>query len=573
MAARRTIAYCILAVGAALVPLGLLLVVDGWTTHIAANPMGTATTAVTVLALSLALGSETSIPIRSLDILLSSLLLCAIAILPGLQQGFKLEVVAPIIVGGTLILWVAWVLLLGISQAKRINQMVLVVAVLLLMDTIASWLDEHGHDLSLTGGFVLMVAGAVAGGLLVPYFRAGFEQLVDVEERRVVPGPLPPDLQVQASLGARKTCGLGVAGLASVLWLTVSVAPSLNFTRGVGRSSIDLTILSSAAFCLALLLVSSMVPRRAVARQNILCYFAGTIWLIGATYALINDFNFRPLLFFPLILVALWTWISLISGTVVLQSRSLPRTALLLPSVCTAAAFVSFYWALTTGLHPEGTTTTYPWSLLAIALTCTVNFALVLSSGAVLAKVSADRCGSLVGSLYGPVRSLTQDELLLTAQVVILIWFPALVLEHIPPSTSERWAAVASMLGGLILFLSPLFFWVLRLHTRHAVFERHLRLGTRELHRPYPLLMKPIGQSLVAILRQCGPASSSPITHDSEWCQVQRGNVNIRNLIAMMLVSFSVVGILGYIINMRDPTRITQRRDCNSKDRLDDRDQ
>lgn len=292
--------------------------------------------------------------------------------------------------------------------------------------------------------------------------------------------------------------------------------------------------------------------RRVPVWQNVLCHFAGAVWLIGVTCSLINDFHFRPLLLFPLILVALWTWVGLLSSSALFQNRFLPRVALLLPLTCTLAVVVSSYWVVTTGLYPEGIATTYPWSLLALALTCAVNSALFLSSGAALAKISVDGPGNLAGALYGPMRCLTQDQLLVSAQIIVLIWFPALVVAHIPPSTSERWAAVGSILGGLILFLSPLFFWVLRLHTRHTAFESHLRLGTPKPEPPYPLLIKPIGRSLVAVLRQCGPASSSPITRDSEWCQVHAGNVNLRNLIAMGLVSFSVIGVLAYISNMWD---------------------
>lgn len=180
MAARRIIAYCILVLGTATVLVSLLAGVGGWP-NVAANAMGTAIAALTALSLSLALGGETGIPIHSWGIALSSLLLCAVAILPSLQQNFNLEVTVPVIVGGTFVLWVAWIILLGISHAKRITRMALVICVLVLMNTIASWLGANGQRFGLTGGVVLLAAGAVAGGLLVPYFRAGFEQVVGVE--------------------------------------------------------------------------------------------------------------------------------------------------------------------------------------------------------------------------------------------------------------------------------------------------------------------------------------------------------------------------------------------------------
>jgi hypothetical protein len=502
---------------------------------------------VTVLALSVALANETGVAVTSLEVLLSILLLAMATILPGLQYIYKLEVAIPAVIGGTLLVWISWIALLGAPHVSRVTRIVFVICVLLLMETIASWLDKYSRQFSLTGGLILLVAGAVAGGLVLPYFRAGFENVVDVEERRIFPGPLPPNLQAQANQGALKTWGLGIAGLASILWLTVSVAPSLNFTRGVGESNIDFIILSSAILCVVLTLISRTFLARFAFWQNVTCHLAGLVWLGGAVYSVIENFHFHPLLMPPLILAALWTWISLIFSAVVLHNHSLSTRALLLPSICTAAVFASFYWALTTGLYFARMAVTYSWSLLTIALACLVNFALVLSSGAILTEVSVKGPGQLAGAIYGPMRLLAQDQSLLTVQVVVLIWFPALVVAHIPSSTNERWSAIACTLGGFILFLSPLFFWILRLHTRHTLFEKHLRLGTPELQPPYPLLVKPVGRSLIAVLRKCGPESSSPITVDSEWCLVHAGDVNLRNLIAMALASFSVIGILYYV--------------------------
>jgi hypothetical protein len=546
---RNVVAYSLLVVGTVAITLTFLLESPTWPHFSAASVIGIAVGGAVSLALGLAVGVETRVPVGRVPALLSTQLFLAAAVLPSFQQTYSFSVTFAVTTLTCFIVLLSWVTLLGISNLRPALQLILVCYTILGGNVIAFWFHVIHQPVSLTGGLALLVAGPVLVGLLLPYIRRVFEDLVAIEERRVRPGPLPLSLQGRADAGSLGTLSLALAGLITILWLTVSVAPSLGFMSG----EVDIGV-SHPVLLAAILSVLMLLPLRQRARQHQrkICALASLVWLIGTTYSLMEDVYFHPLLLLPLVMASAWTWLTLTYTPVVIRNQSMPRRHLGLPALCVVSVMVGFYWAMTSGIYNRGRVTMFGWSFVAIFLSCAVSLALVVATGTVLARHGIRSPHRLAGPLYGTTRGLLQDHLLLSVQVLLLTWFPALVIAHVPASMQERLIAVILIVGGLVLFVSPLLFWTLRLHIRHTAFERHLRLRTPRLVAPYPVLLGPVLPTVLTAMRRCGPEIDEPINSDFEWCNVNTGGVNARNIIALVMASCSVVGLLGILNNYRD---------------------
>lgn len=429
------------------------------------------------------------------------------------------------------------------------------------------WLSAHKANAYITAAFLLTIIGAVLGGVFLPYYKTDYIKLMQVEGDPGMrqPGGRPSFGQHQTAVTAwLRLGGYAVAATASMLVLTVALAPSLGwktgtaqvpwrYPLGIGLIGLVLTLPAAGALAEARKKHPAQgdiyTPRGGgkYARWSFLgtavVALLGTIWLL-------HDGALNRLALAQTTLLVGFTLMTMTGNGALLHAKRVDRRAQLAIATACFAVFVAVYWSLTNAVHSGGSVPAVGASFGAFI--STVVFVVLLVETTTCAVYVAG--GQPYRTDYAPVWGGLQDCFLMVCMWFLLGWTPQIVLAHIPVGTLERWSAIGTILAGFLLLFGPAFLWILENNDTHVERQRRIRLvqasgrlaklakATSSVDRIETLPGRIIG------LIQAIWASRKD--HDSELSQREfivrlSGHTAVQNSIALILAVITVIGIVG----------------------------
>jgi hypothetical protein len=441
-------------------------------------------------------------------------------------------------------------------------------AALLAACVFGVWLSASGHHAYITGGFILTIIGAVLGGFFLQYFKEDFVALMQAEgdkSLRRPDGQPGPEQRAAAVEAWPLVLGFTISAFASLLVLTIAVAPSLGWRAGDGalRWRTPLIGLGIAV----LLLIPAVSSIRQATRKHpkdrslerkpsgsptpaVWCLLSSGVSGAFCIYDLLSATEFNWLALGQSVLLAAFVTESLLgNGAWLHTARLRPIGRIALPAGSVAVCVV-FYWSLTEGIRSAGGAV--PLGSALAAWMCCVLYVLLLAEATGSAIYVAGGCTYRTD--YPPANNVGQDTLLMTVLWLVLGWVPQVIVAYVPASAPERWAAIGTILAGFMLLFGPAFLWVLENNDTHVERQR-LRLDVREagLSHDLPTARSSIDRirSLPARIRQFArpldaPDDVSGVTLDDEQFITRlSGHTAVQNAVALALTAVTIVGLLG----------------------------
>lgn len=429
------------------------------------------------------------------------------------------------------------------------------------------WLSAHKANAYITAAFLLTIIGAVLGGVFLPYYKTDYIRLMQVEGDPAMrqPGGRPSSSQHQAAVAAwLRIGGYAVAATASMLVLTVALAPSLGWKTGTGQVpwphplgigviGLVLTLPATGALIEAAKKNSDQGDLHAPRGGSRYAWWSflgsaavavlGTIWLL-------HDGEFNGLALAQTTLLVAFTVLTLVDNGALLHTRRVDRRARLAIVTGSFAAFVTVYWSLTDAVRSAGSVPAVGISFAAFL--AAVLFVIFLIETATCAVYVAGRQPYLTD--YAPFWGGLQDCFLMTCMWFLLGWTPQTVLAHIPASAPERWSAIGTILAGFLLLFGPAFLWILENNDTHVERQRRIRrveasgVLTKLAHatssvdriETLPSRIIGLGQSIRASRK-----NRSPELSQQEFIVRLSGHTAAQNGIALILALTTVIGIIG----------------------------
>ncbi|WP_281905499.1 hypothetical protein [Phytohabitans aurantiacus] len=418
----------------------------------------------------------------------------------------------------------------------------------------AVWLIE---EIQLSGNgasLILLVVSLAILNWASPLLRNTYHAFVRLEEQATTPGRAPKDHSRRSSIVGAYLFATGVAGFGCLLLLTVAIAKPNNFESGrPDRTLPDAVLIAGAAAVLVAILAMRWSPqaqrRRSAAALMLL---AITIWL-AALYSNLSLRWYQALLVIPLAALAgIWSFESVKGNGALLQRNDASLVQVLLALAVGASTFTTVLWPATSGLITDGDPATIYWSLAAVFWCYVVNFILVV---AVVKSCFPGPTHDVEGTSYSATAGTQQDHGLVSALTLLLVWLPAFVIAHVPPSAPERWTSIIVILYGLLFLLSSVYLWVMRYNTRHAAYRRHRHHGGTfdDWHsdRRFPMLpFDRLRRSLRIVTRRRADNAS-----DEEWIEILEDHTALQNLVAMTFVVIAIIPVVPLLneIRLRTP--------------------
>ena len=429
------------------------------------------------------------------------------------------------------------------------------------------WLSAHRANAYITAAFLLTIIGAVLGGVFLPYYKTDYIKLMQIEGDQALrqPGGQPSSGQHQAAFTAwLRLGGYATAATASMLVLTVALAPSLGwktgtaqvpwrYPLGIGLIGLILTLPAVGALAEARKKHSDQgglyTPRGGskYAWRSFLgtasVAVLGTIWLL-------HDGELNGLALAQTTLLVAFTTVTMAGNGALLHARRVDRRALLAIATACFAVFVAVYWSLTNAVQSAGSLPTVGTSFAAFITT--VLFVTFLVETTTCAAYVAG--GQPYRTDYAPVWGGLQDCFLMTCMWFLLGWTPQTVLAHIPVSTPERWSAIGTILAGFLLLFGPAFLWILENNDTHVERQRRIRRveasdklaklahATSSVDRIETLPSRMI--ELIQSMKVSQANRNSKLT-SRELIVRLSGHTAAQNSIALILSVTSVIGIIG----------------------------
>jgi hypothetical protein len=439
-------------------------------------------------------------------------------------------------------------------------------ACLLAAGEFGLWLSAHKANAYVTAAFLLTIIGAVLGGVFLPYYKTDYIELMRVEGDRTIrlPGERPAPEQHRVAIEAwLRLSGYAISATASMLVLTVALAPSLGWVIGVGKVPWRQPLIAviGAVVALPAAVALNEARKRHPSPEEVyvphgggkyawLAFLAGlTITILGTVWLLRNaELNILALV--QTALLTAFTALAMVDNGALLHTRRVdPRARLAITTSC-FAVFIIVYWSLTNAVRSDG-------SVSVIG----ASFAAFMSSVfLVIFLVEITCCATyVVGTQpyrtdYPPVWGVTQDCFLMFCMWLLLGWTPQIVLAHIPVGTHERWSAVGTVLAGFLLLFGPAFLWILENNDTHVERQRQIRgveakgvLADLKTASSSVERIATLPQRINGLYRSIRDSrkNPSPELTPTEFIVRLSGHTAAQNCIALILAIGTVIGIIG----------------------------
>jgi hypothetical protein len=427
------------------------------------------------------------------------------------------------------------------------------------------WLSEQGNHAYITGGFVLTIVGAVLGGVFLPYFKADYEHLMQVEGDTTIrqPDGLPSPEQTKAAAAAwPRLAGYAVAAFTSMLVLTIALGPSLGWQRGQAHP--NWRPLGLAALALVLCLIPTVPalrqafekhpangPRRSPTRQpsTVWWCFVGGIAVCGILLStLLRDGGFQAYAAVQSLLITAFAVHSIAGNAAWLNLSTVGRIPRLTISAVAAAVLTTVYWSLTVGLRPSGSPASTGAAIVAWFIAALMVVFLVEATAATVYVAG----GRPYRTDYSPGRNVAQDSFHLIILWFVLGWFPQFVLTSVPASNSERWAAIGTILAGFLLLFGPAFLWVLENNDTHVERQRRINsvpatgaLGQLANASSSIARIGTLPNRVRELARSVRHPEAGPSAEAQKFLVRLNGHTAVQNTLALILAAISAIGVIG----------------------------
>jgi hypothetical protein len=429
------------------------------------------------------------------------------------------------------------------------------------------WLSAHKANDYVTAAFLLTIIGAVLGGVFLPYYKTDYIELMRVEGDRTIrragnrPSPAQHKVAVDAWL---RLSGYAISATASMLVLTVALAPSLGWVTGSGqvpwRQPLAIAVIGTflampAAGALSQAAKKHPDPKQLYAPRGGSKYawasFLGgmTVAILGTIW-LLRDAELNVLALVQATLLTAFTAVAMAGNGALLQTRRVdPRARLAITTSC-LAVFVAVYWSLTNAVRSGGSVSGIGASFAALISTALL----------VIFLVEITSCATYVAggrpyrTDYPPVWGASQDCFLMFCMWLLLAWTPQIVLAHIPVGTPERWSAVGTILAGFLLLFGPAFLWILENNDTHVNRQRGILgveatgvLGDLEAATSSVDRIATLPRRIYEVYRSISDSRKNPNPEltPTEFITRLSGHTAAQNGIALILAIATVIGIIG----------------------------
>ena len=429
------------------------------------------------------------------------------------------------------------------------------------------WLSAHQANAYITAAFLLTIIGAVLGGVFLPYYKTDYIKLMQIEGDWTMrqPGGRPSPGQHQAAVTAwLRLGGYATAATASMLVLTVALAPSLGwktgtaevpwrYPLGIGLVGLVLTLPAAGALAEARKKHPDQGSRYTPHGGSKYAWWSfpgttvvtvlGTIWLL-------HDGELNGLALTQTTLLVAFTAVTMAGNGALLHVRRVDRRAQLAIATACCAVFIAVYWSLTNAIQSAGSVPTVGASFAAFI--STVLFVTFLVETTTCAVYVAG--GQPYRTDYAPVWGGLQDCFLMVCMWFLLGWAPQTVLAHIPVDTPERWSAIGTILAGFLLLFGPAFLWILENNDTHVERQRRGRQvqasrGLAKLAHATSSVdrIETLPGRIIGLVQSIGTSRKD---RDSELTKREfivrlSGHTAAQNSIALILAVTTVIGIIG----------------------------
>jgi hypothetical protein len=429
------------------------------------------------------------------------------------------------------------------------------------------WLSAHKANAYITAAFLLTIIGAVLGGVFLPYYKTDYIKLMQIEGDPGLrqPGGRPSSSQHQTAVTAwLRLGGYAVASTASMLVLTVALAPSLGWKTGtaqvpwrypLGIGLIGLVLTLPAAGALAEARKKhpdqgGLYTPRGGSKYVWWSFLATTVVAVLGTMWLLHDGQLNGLALAQTALLVAFTAVTMAGNGALLHARQVDRRAQLAIATACCAVFAAVYWSLTNAVQPAGSVASVGASFAAFI--STVLFVTFVVESATCAVYVAGR--QPYRTDYAPVWGGLQDCFLMVCMWFLLGWTPQIVVAHIPVGTHERWSAIGTILAGFLLLFGPAFLWILENNDTHVERQRRIRRvrasgGLAQLARATSSVdrIETLPGRIIGLVQSMGAPRRD---RDSELTQREfmvrlSGHTAAQNSIALILALTTVIGIIG----------------------------
>jgi hypothetical protein len=448
-------------------------------------------------------------------------------------------------------------------------------ASLLAASLFGLWQREHGAQAYITGGFLLTIVGAVLGGVFLPFFKADFEELMQVEgdEKRRQPDyrPSPEQTRIAARTWPRL---LGYAGsaLTSMLVLTIALAPSLGWETGTARLQWPPLWLAALVAGVLLLVLAWAVPAFATASRPHpdhgpkrpptgtavpawCCALAGVSAGAVVIAWLLRDGTLQLLAIVQTVLLTGFAAQAILGNGVWLHLAPVRRAAGAAVGTVSLAILLWIYWSLTSAVRPGGAAASPGATFLGWLVAAVVVVLLVMLTACSVYVAG----GRPYLTDYAPVHNIGQDCFHLLVMWFVLGWVPQFVLANVPADKPERWAAIGTILAGFLLLFGPAFLWILENNDTHVERQRRVKkvdatgaladlaqaTSSGERIATLPSRIAALARSL-----RSGPPPRAPTqeaeAHEREAFLIRlSGHTAMQNTLALSLAGSSIIGVVG----------------------------
>jgi len=440
-------------------------------------------------------------------------------------------------------------------------------ACLLGAGTFGLWLSAQKANAYVTAGFLLTIIGAVLGGVFLPYYRIDYIRLMQLEGDPTIrqSDGRPSSSQRRAAVEAwLRLGGYAISSTASMLVLTVALAPSLGWRTGTASISWKYPLGTAV---IGLLLVLPTIGALTQSRKQhpdagplfvprgsdlyVVSSFLGgaAVSILGVTFlAKHGVLNILALL--QAVLLTAFMALAMIDNGALLHARQVSARAwFVIASNCLAICTI-IYWSLTDAIRPTGLPSSVGISFA--ALVCAILFVGILVETASSVIYSSGE--QPYRTDYPPFDNIAQDWFLMTCMWFLLAWTPQVVLAHIPEGTHERWAAIGTVLAGFLLLFGPAYLWILENNDTHVERQRVVRkvhasgvladlaaaTSSADRIRTLPRRARALGHSVYSARKHY----NQELTERDFMIRLS-GHTATQNGISLILATSTVVGIIG----------------------------
>jgi hypothetical protein len=425
---------------------------------------------------------------------------------------------------------------------------------------IADWLLGGGEASAAAGSFIVTIAAALFGQLLVPGYKADMSMLMEQESARA--GVTShPELSALAARVAVRGAAWGTAAIGGLLAIVVSAGPSMGFADGQDLPDMKSWLVMIALLVALAIAVISMVARRSSWIPCLVVIGDLAVCALNLSFFITRWMHHRWWWFWVVaaaIVVGLWH-VESIAANAAMRPRWLVRRSWRQAiAVSTASAIGSIFLVICTdglidgvGHRSVATASLGVFAIGGLAGLLIVAGAgwaldwqptLIASGHAIAAGPNADAPN---WARYRVRSSLFQDFLLIQGLTVIGIWYPALSLEHIGLSSEQSRFSVAAMAVTGILFFGPLLIWTMQNSVKHV--EEQSRKARRRSNSYFfgTIPAVTLGEEC-SIVRRMLHSTDGPVTQ-RQWARAIAVHQLHLNVIGYALTIISLVGSIGIL--------------------------